>query len=253
MKYFKLLACKVLQREIASIAYKCPNTIDVTMVKQWYHETPEILKKTLQEEIDRIDENTDPHTDNLERRDLDAILLGYGLCSNAVVGLKSKKYKIVIPRAHDCTTLVMGSKEAYQDYFNTYKGSYFYTRGWLELGAVLGNMEEKLERKRKEYMEKYEDEDTVEYLLDVDRQMLKNYSCITYVEWPELSEPLVEAKVKEVADERKWTYNHMVGNNSLLTDLLNGNWDEERFLVLEPGQTVAPSYDEMVVRVGKDS
>ena len=45
----------------------------------------------------------------------------------------------------------------------------------------------------------------------------------------------------------------MVGNNSLLTDLLNGNWDEERFLVLEPGQTVAPSYDEMVVRVGKES
>lgn len=246
--YLKLIACKVLQREIASLIYNCPHTIDVTMMSQWYHETPVILKNMLQEEIDRIDAHTDPHTNNLEQRELDAILLGYGLCSNAIVGLKSSRYKIVVPRAHDCATLVMGSKERYQEYFDSCKGSYFYTRGWLELGSALESEEEKLERKREEYMEKYDDEDTVEYLLGVDREMLKNYSCITYVEWPKLAEAEAEARVREVAAQRGWTFNRMTGDPGLLYDFLNGNWDPERFLVLEPGEELSPSYDHEVMR-----
>ena len=73
--YLKLIACKVLQREVASLMYRCPNTIDVTMIKQGYHETPEILRKVLQEEIDRIDGNTDPHTNDLAECRLDANFL----------------------------------------------------------------------------------------------------------------------------------------------------------------------------------
>ncbi len=246
--YLKLIACKVLQREIASLVCGCPNTIDVTMMKQGYHETPEILRKKLQEEIDRIDENEDPHTNDLDECRLDGILMGYGLCSNAVAGLRSKKYPIIIPRAHDCATLVMGSKETYRQYFDTYKGSYFYTSGWLELGAALGTEEEQLNRKRLEFMEKYEDEDTVEYLLEMEREMIKNYRCITYVEWPELADARMAGRAKEMADSRGWIYHHMEGKNTLLADLLNGNWDRERFLVLEPGETAAPSYDEQIIK-----
>ncbi len=247
--YLKLIACKVLQREVASLMYRCPNTIDVTMIKQGYHETPEILRKVLQEEIDRIDGNTDPHTNDLTECRLDAILMGYGLCSNAVTGLRSKKYRIVVPRAHDCATLVMGSKEIYQQCFDTYKGSYFYTSGWLELGAALGTEEDHLRRKRQEFMAKYDDEDTVEYLLDMEREMVKNYSHITYVEWPELADRQTEQKAREMADSRGWAYHHMEGKNTLLADLLNGNWDEDRFLVIEPGQTAAPDYDGNIMKI----
>lgn len=249
--HLKLIACKVLQREIASILYNCPHTIDVTTMSQWYHETPVILKKALQEEIDRIDAHEDPHTNNLEQRDLDAILLGYGLCANAVEGLKSRRYKMVIPRAHDCATLVMGSRERYQEYFDSCKGSYFYTRGWMELGPALESEEEQLERKHREYMEKYDDEDTVEYLLGIDREMLKNYSCVTYVEWPRLADAESETRGRELAARKGWKYNYMEGSDSLLYDFLNGNWDEKRFLVLEPGESLAPSYDADVMRKKK--
>lgn len=246
--HLKLIACKVLQREIASLLYNCPHTIDVTTMSQWYHETPVILKNILQDEIDRIDAHEDPHTNNLEQRDLDAILLGYGLCSNAITGLKSSRYPLVIPRAHDCATLVMGSRERYQEYFNSCKGSYFYTRGWMELGPALESEEEQLERKRREYMEKYDDEDTVEYLIGIDRDMLKNYGCVTYVEWPRLADAESEKRGRELAERRGWKYHYMEGNDSLLYDFLNGNWDEERFLILEPGETLTPSYDENVMR-----
>lgn len=246
--YLKLIACSVLQREFASIAFRCPNTIDVTNIRQQYHETPAVLNKMLQEEIDRIDENRDPHTNDLQRRDLDAILLGYGLCSNAVAGLKSKKYKLVIPRAHDCATLVMGSKEAYQQYFETYKGSYFYTRGWYELGAFSQDDGRRLEELRQMYMEKYEDEEIVEELLELEADMMKNYKYITYVQWPGLSDEVSQAWAKQMCQSHGWTYNEMVGSASLLEDMLWGNWDPEKFLVLQPGETLAPSCDAYIIQ-----
>jgi len=249
--YLKLIACKVMQREFASLIFRCPNTIDVTMVRQRYHDVPKTLQQLLQDEIDRIDGNTDPHTNDLSDRPIDAIVLGYGLCSNAVVGLRSKKYRIVIPRAHDCTTLLLGSKEKYQEYFETHKGSYFASKGWLELGVTLGDEEERLGRLRQEYMDKYDDEDTVEYLLDMERKMLANYSCMTYVDWPELADGEAEAAVREIAEKKQWQFHYEKGSSQLMKDLLDGNWDEKRFLILEPGEAPVPSYDENVIRAQK--
>lgn len=246
--YYKLIACSVLQREFALLASKSANTIDITTVRQQYHETPAILTQILQEEIDRIDANTDPHTNDLSRRDIDAILLGYGLCSNATLGLHSKKYKLVIPKAHDCATLVMGSKEAYQEYFETYEGSYFFTRGWYELGAFEGNDERRMTQLRQIYMEKYEDEDIVDELMEMELEMTKNYKYITYVEWPGLSDAESQQCAKDNCAARGWTYHHMIGSPCLLEDLLAGRWDPEKFLVLEPGQTAAASYDSQVIK-----
>ena len=42
----------------------------------------------------------------------EAILLGYGLCSNGLVGLTARSIPLVIP-VHDCITLFLGSKEQY--------------------------------------------------------------------------------------------------------------------------------------------
>ena len=61
----------------------------------------------------------------------------------------------------------MGSKEAYADYFEKVKGTFFYSQGWLDLGLELGQSD--LERKRSEYMERFDgDEDTVGYFLEID-------------------------------------------------------------------------------------
>ena len=249
--YYKLIACSVLQREFALLASKSANTIDITTVRQQYHETPAILTKMLQAEIDRIDDNTDPHTNDLTRRDIDAILLGYGLCSNAVVGLHSKKYKIVIPKAHDCATLVMGSKEAYQEYFETYKGSYFFTRGWYELGAFDTDDERRLSQMRRFYLEKYEDEEIVNELMEMEIEMSKNYKYITYVEWPGLSDKISRQWAMDSCAARGWTYNHMIGSSSLLENLLEGRWDEDKFLILEPGETAAAAYDGSIMQAKK--
>ena len=114
---FKLIGCKLIQREIASIIARTDNIVDVTLIRQDYHQTPELLRDILQKEIDEIDANESKYTNDLTLNDIDAILIAYGLCSNATAGIRSSKYKLVIPKAHDCSTLLMGSKEAYCKFF----------------------------------------------------------------------------------------------------------------------------------------
>jgi hypothetical protein len=78
------------------------------------------MSEKLQVEIDKVDAGK-----------YDTILLCYGLCNNGVCGLHSP-LPMVIPRAHDCITLLMGSKERYKDYFDHNPGTFFFSPGWLE-------------------------------------------------------------------------------------------------------------------------
>ena len=38
------------------------------------------------------------------------------------------------------------------------------------------------------------------------------------------------------------------GSNRLMADFVNGNWNEEDFLIVQPGQTIQPSFDKTIVK-----
>ena len=61
----KLIACKALSRELSYILALSKNTVDVTWIRQKYHDTPEILHRTLQQEIDAVESEEDIHTNKL--------------------------------------------------------------------------------------------------------------------------------------------------------------------------------------------
>ena len=246
MRHFKILACKIFQRELAQVLLTCPHALDITFMRQDLHMNPNQLREALQREIDLIESGEDLHTNQRGFDQTEAILLGYGLCSNALAGIKSSRLPLVIPRAHDCVTHFMGSKECYAAYFHDVKGSFFYTQGWLDLELDIGQAD--LERKRSDYMERFDgDEDTVEYLLDVDREMLKNYRYITYITWPGLPSEGGVAKAQDIASETGLELLPYEGSNRLMMDFVNGNWNEEDFLILQPGETLQPSYDERIM------
>ena len=241
----KVIACKVMARELAMVSWNCKNTLDITTIRQKYHDVPVKLRDLLQAEIDRIESGNDPYTN--EEDDFDAIILGYGLCSNAVAGLRSKKYKLVIPRAHDCTTIFLGSKEKYSQVFLKYKGTYFYNRSWAELLPDQG--EDLLRKKYQEYMEQFEDEDTVDYLMEMEKNMLAHYNNAAYITWPEIEDEEYKDIIKDMAKEKNWNYIELEGSSDLLYRLVNGDWNEEDFLVVEPGQTVVNTGDEDIIDV----
>jgi hypothetical protein len=104
-----IIACRVLSREISYFAALSPHTVDITWLPQGLHDTPDQLRRMLQEAIDSIHDQVKK---NLLKHRPDYIALGYGLCSNGVVGLTSRDIPMVIPRTDDCIALFLARKSA---------------------------------------------------------------------------------------------------------------------------------------------
>jgi hypothetical protein len=236
-KRFKLVGCKVLMRELYQLAYQSENIIDIRWKKQALHNTPDLLRQEVQATIDSVEAEDEPY---------DAILLGYGLCSNGIVGLQSRKIPLVIPRGHDCITFLLGSKEKYRDIFNSYSGGiYWYSPGWIEHSMQPGKL--RYDTVYQQYVEKY-GEDNAQYLMDMEQGWMKEYKCAFYIDWPEQHRSDYADFTRDCADYLHWEYRSEIGSNELLKDLLAGNWDPQKFLVVQPGETVKPSYDADVIR-----
>jgi hypothetical protein len=97
-------------------------------------------------------------------------------------------------------------------------------------------------------MLKYEDEDTVEYLMGIEKEMYKSYSRLTYIEWKDLHSEKVETEAKNIAAEKGWEFVTYPGNASLLESLMWGRWNDDDFLIVRPGYTVAASWDETIIK-----
>ncbi len=240
----KVIACRVLYREISLLSARHSNFIDVTYLRQGLHNTPGLLRTTLQAEIDAVESGNDPHTVDIESTPLDAILLGYGLCSNGVLGVKSSKYPLVIPRGHDCITMLLGSKEKYKDYFDTHRGVYWYTRGWIENAPMPGK--ERYERTLAEYARKY-GEENAEYLMEMEQGWFREYEWATFIDWPEFDNAEQIEYTRRGAAYLNWNFDIQKGDSSLLYDFLSGNWDERRFAVIPPGHEIGATYDDRII------
>jgi len=98
-----LLACSVFEREIALHAAGAKHILETRFFEIGLHDCPDKLRGTLQQNLEAVDARTD----------IEAVVLAYGLCGRGTVGLHPLRHKLVIPRAHNCITVFMGSKEAY--------------------------------------------------------------------------------------------------------------------------------------------
>lgn len=240
----KLIACKVMAREIGLLSARSQNYIDITYLRQGYHNTPELLREILQQELDLLDEGGSPYSCSPDIADFDAVLLGYGLCCNGIVGIKSKKYTLVVPKAHDCITLLLGSRERYRSCFKKYPGTYWYTAGWVE-NILPQNL------KRERLIEKYTalyGEENAEYLADMECSWQGDYQNIIYIDWKDAGFPDESAYARAIAKEYDLKYHRLTGHDTMLRDFLDGKWDD-RFLVVPPGCSILPSYDNEVIRL----
>ena len=241
--HLKLLACKVLQREISMLIAQSEHFIDVTYIRQDFHDTPQLLQVTLQEEIDKLDADDDKYSCN---KPIDAILLGYGLCSNGVTGLKSSRHKLVIPKAHDCITFLLGSRKAYNHHFVNSPGTYWYSIGWAENTRLPSQM--RLEEIKAEYIEIY-GEENADYLMQMEHNWVVDYKRAGFIHWNGIKSDKALQYSKECAQSLQWEHQQYEGEETFLSNFLEAKWDAENFLILEPGQTAEQSYAEDVIKV----
>jgi hypothetical protein len=230
-----LLACSVFEREIALHTNGAEHIAEVRFFEMGLHDRPDQLRVTLQGNLDAVDARTD----------IEAVVLAYGLCGRGTAGLRPLRHKLVIPRAHDCITMFMGSKEAYAEHQRRCPTCYYYTPGWNRGRRVPGP--EKLEALKAELAKKF-DPDDVEFLIETEREQWAMRDTATYLELGTDDAESEADYARKCADWLGWKFEHLHGNPALLRDLLWGNWDNQRFQIIEPGMQLGHSPDAAIMR-----
>lgn len=221
-----LITCKVLQREAYYCAARSNNIIDITLMPKGLHDNPDQLRKEVQEKL-KI-------THDVQGRPYDAVILGYALCSNGIEGLKSP-IMMVVPRGHDCMTILLGSKQRYKEYFDSHKGIYWYSPGWIESDLMPGK--ERYDKLLAEYKEKY-GEDNAEFLMDAEQNWMREYNWATFIDWDIFQNQKDKEYTKSCADFLGWNFDVIDGDLKFMQDLFDGKWDDEKYLVVQPGQII---------------
>ena len=239
----KLISCEIFYRELCAAVSRSPNTVDIEFLPKGLHDIGSTSMLTrLQEVVDRVEEGK-----------YEAVLLGYGLCNNGIVGLTARATPIVIPRAHDCITLFLGSRQKYFDYFNSHPGVFFKTTGWIERGDSRGELRQLSIQRRigldssfEELVEKY-GEDNARYLWDEMCDLGRNYRQLTFIEMGVEPDDRFERQTREEAASRGWDFERVKGDPSMIQRFVDGCWDEREFLIVRPGARVAPTYEDDII------
>ena len=240
---YKLISCEIFFREICAAAARSEHVLDIEFLPKGLHDLgQEKMLRYLEDVLSTVDESC-----------YEAILLGYGLCNNGVAGLRAKTIPLVIPRAHDCITLFLGSKERYLDYFNKHPGVYYFTTGWLERGEDTSEIHTQsiqhiqgLDMTYEELVEKYGKENA-DYLYKELGDLTRNYTGATFIEMGIERNDRFEQRTKEIASEQGWTFQKIQGDMGLIQRFLDGDWNDEDFLIVPPGHQIKPKHDGQIM------
>ena len=235
------IACEVITRECFRAAANSPHVVTLSIQEFGLHERPDDLRAALQAEIDQA-------------TGYDYVLLGYGLCSRGTADLVARETPVVIPRAHDCIALLLGSHERYQTEFAGHPGTYYYSPGWIERkegevtqGGIQIVKDRQAEERFKEYVEKY-GEGNARFLIEQETQWLANYNRAVFLNMGLGDIDYYRRFTQQVAESHGWSYEELAGDTRLIDRLLAGNWDslprsvgESEFLIVRPGQRTIES------------
>jgi len=238
---YKLIACQVFTRELCSAIAASPHEVDVTWLPKGLHSIDSAL---MRERVQFVVDGVDAHN-------YDAILLGYGLCNMGLAGVVARELPLVLPKAHDCITLLLGSRDRYLEQFTDEPGSYFLSSGWIERS---GREEElhQLSIEKRSGLDLDHDQlvarygaDNAAYLAEVLGQT-GHYRRIAFIAMGVEPDERFANEAHRRAAARGWRYDRLAGDMSLLRRLVDGDWDDD-FLLVEPGCEVRASHDREIV------
>lgn len=210
-----VLACTVLERELS---LSTDSATEMKFFDFGLHRTPENMVAALQKEIDLISPEDEYST----------IVLGYGLCSNGIVGIKAREVPLVVPKVHDCISLFLGSAQAYQRESLKCPGTYYLTPGWIEKGETPIS-------KYESYARSYDDE-TAKWVL---HEEMKHYTRVALINTGAFEVKDEHRKVaRRNAEFLSISYEEIEGSPELLTQLVRGPWDGS-FVILSRGESIS--------------
>jgi hypothetical protein len=210
-----IIACRVMEPELETVS-RGTTGVEMCYLDQALHRTPQRMTSLIQDAVDRA-----------SGRGM-RIALGYGLCSNGIVGVEARGEGLIVPRCHDCISFFLGSPVRYRDLFRQRPGTYYLTRGWVEEKKdPLGIIDEYTARLGKE---------TAVWAME---EELKHYTHIALIDTGVTDLGHIRERARENARFLKKAYEEIPGSLDYFRSLILGPHDGGHFFRLKAGETVA--------------
>jgi hypothetical protein len=206
-----VIACATVIEEMLP---HLPPAVQYEVLDFGLHVNPEALRTSLQEAIDKA------------ARAAETIILGYGLCSQAVVGLRANDCTLVVPKVDDCIAIFLGSGEAYRAQASSAPGTYYLTKGWIEAGDSPFDEYEGL-------VEQYGEERARRLM----SRMLKNYTRLALINTGQYELERYRDYCRRTAERFGLRYEEIPGSDALVKRMVHGPWDGD-FVIARPGETI---------------
>ncbi len=242
----KLISCDVFYREACFCVATSPHRVDLEFTEKNAHERSDYLRSLLQERIAAAEAGSASY---------DAILLGFGLCGNGLLGLSASRTRLVLPRAHDCCTIFLGSRLAFKEHFSDNPSRPFSSAGYMERDGSwihdAGTVKVPgLDKTLEDYIAQY-GEENARYIMETLTSSTQHAIAgegdrrIVFIETAELSEvgQPHEERCRREAEASGRQFVKLTGSLRLLKGLIHGAWDPAEYLVIPPGQKIGGVYD----------
>jgi len=208
----KLIACATVIEEMLPFI---PSLMSYEVLDFGLHTDPKSLRIALQNAI------------NSSAPDIETILLGYGLCSQAVVGLRSGSRTLIIPRVDDCIAIFLGSAAEYQKQYRSVPGTYYLTKGWIESGDTPFS--------EYDILVKRYGEQRAQCIIN---QILKNYTRLAFIATGNNKLEYYREHARSMAERFNLRYEEIQGSDVIIKKMLYGPWNDE-FVIIPPGKTIS--------------
>lgn len=212
-KAVKIIACASVIEEMLPFL---PAHIEYKEVESGLHLNADKLRNSIQA---LIDDSSD---------EFENIVLGFGLCSMAAVGLKSSRSRLIIPRVDDCIGLFLGSQDSYKKQLEKEHGTYFLSKGWIDAGVTL--IEE---------FKQVEERMGKEAANVVRERMLKGYTRLAFINMGHKNQGKYRDFSKKAAAELGLRFDEIKGTDLLVKKMIFGPWDENNFIIIQPGKKIS--------------
>jgi hypothetical protein len=208
----KLIACAGVIEEMLPFI---PPLMSYEVLDFGLHTNPKSLKKALQNAI------------NSSAPDTETILLGFGLCSQAVVGLRSGSRTLIIPRVDDCIAIFLGSAAEYRKQYRSVPGTYYLTKGWIESGDTPFSEYDILVKRYGEQIAQR-----------IINKILKNYTRLAFINTGNNKLEYYREHARSMAERFNLRYEEIQGSDVIIKKMLYGPWDDE-FVIIPPAKTIS--------------
>jgi hypothetical protein len=208
----KVIACATVVEEMRPLL---PEGVTCEVLDFGLHLAPNTLRTRLQAAIDAASAAAD------------TLILGYGLCSMAVVGLKAPRCSLVVPRVDDCIGLFLGSRAAHKAQADREPGTYYLTKGWIEVNDTPLAEHARL-------VERYGPQQADRMI----KLLLKNYTRIALINTGQYEQHRYREVARLMAERFGLRYEEIPGSTALVKKMIYGPWDGD-FVVARPGATIS--------------